>query len=53
MNGFLGGEWNERGGYLAVTGSNAHFWVEVWFPELGWVPFDATPTADRLRGHTL
>jgi protein-glutamine gamma-glutamyltransferase len=47
VNGFLGGEWNERGGYLAVTGNNAHSWVEVWFPGLGWVPFDATPTADR------
>jgi transglutaminase-like putative cysteine protease len=43
VNGFLGGEWNENGRYLAVTGNNAHSWVEVWFPEWGWVPFDATP----------
>jgi transglutaminase-like putative cysteine protease len=47
VNGFLGGEWNARGGYLAVTGNNAHSWVEVWFPELGWVPFDPTPAAER------
>ncbi len=47
VNGFLGGEWNERAGYLAVTGNNAHSWVEVFFPELGWVPFDGTPVADR------
>jgi protein-glutamine gamma-glutamyltransferase len=47
VNGFLGGEWNERGSYLAVTGNNAHSWVEVWFPELGWVPFDGTPAAGR------
>lgn len=47
VNGFMGGEWNERAGYLAVTGNNAHSWVEVWFPELGWVPFDATPPAAR------
>lgn len=47
VNGFLGGEWNESGGYLAVTGNSAHSWVEVWFPDLGWVPFDATPPAGR------
>lgn len=47
VNGFLGGEWNDRGGYLAVTGNNAHSWVEVWFAGLGWVRFDGTPAADR------
>lgn len=47
VNGFMGGEWNARAGYLAVTGNNAHSWVEVWFPEIGWVPFDATPPAAR------
>jgi transglutaminase-like putative cysteine protease len=50
VNGFLGGEWNSGAGYLAVTGDRAHSWVEVWFPEYGWVPFDPTPpgTADVL-----
>jgi len=43
VNGFLGGEWNEFGGYLAVTQNQAHSWVEVWFPEYGWVTFDPTP----------
>jgi len=43
VNGFLGGEWNDNGRYLAVTGNDAHSWVEVWFPESGWVPFDPTP----------
>lgn len=43
VTGFLGGEWNEFGSYLAVTENDAHSWVEVWFPELGWVPFDPTP----------
>jgi len=47
VNGFLGGEWNDNGQYLAVTGNNAHSWVEVWFPEWGWVTFDPTPPADR------
>lgn len=45
VTGFLGGEWNSYGGYLAVTGNDAHSWVEVWFPGAGWVPFDPTPAA--------
>ena len=43
VNGFLGGEWSEFGDYLAVTQNQAHAWVEVWFPGVGWVPFDPTP----------
>jgi transglutaminase-like putative cysteine protease len=43
VNGFLGGEWNQFGGYLAVTQNQAHSWVEVWFPGYGWVTFDPTP----------
>ncbi|HEX8395376.1 MAG TPA: transglutaminaseTgpA domain-containing protein [Longimicrobium sp.] len=43
VTGFLGGEWNPTGGYLAVTGNDAHSWVEVWFGGLGWVTFDPTP----------
>lgn len=45
VTGFLGGEWNDYGGYLAVTGNDAHSWVEAWFPGLGWVPFEPTPPA--------
>lgn len=43
VNGFLGGQWNDFGEYLAVTQNEAHSWVEVWFPGYGWVPFDPTP----------
>ncbi len=43
VNGFLGGRWNDFGGYLAVTQNEAHSWVEVWFPDYGWVQFDPTP----------
>lgn len=56
VNGFLGGEWNDGARYLAVTGNHAHSWVEAWFPEFGWVPFDPTPAgrgdvvADAGRG---
>lgn len=47
VTGFLGGEWNQFGRYLAVTGNDAHSWVEAWFPGLGWVPFDPTPPGSR------
>ena len=43
VNGFLGGEWNDYGGYLAVRSGDAHSWVEVWFDGVGWVTRDPTP----------
>ena len=43
VNGFLGGQWSEFGNYLVVTQNEAHSWVEVWFPNIGWVTFDPTP----------
>jgi hypothetical protein len=43
VNGFLGGEWNEYEGYVAVRAGDAHSWDEVFFPGKGWVTFDPTP----------
>jgi hypothetical protein len=43
VNGFLGGEWNEYGGYIAVRGGDAHSWVEIYFDGAGWVTWDPTP----------
>lgn len=33
----------QQGGAWLVTSHDAHAWVEVWFPGIGWVPFDPTP----------
>ncbi|MBI3089520.1 MAG: DUF3488 domain-containing protein [Candidatus Tectomicrobia bacterium] len=45
VTGFSGGEWNEFGGYYLVRQLDAHAWVEVHDPAVGWVPFDPTPAA--------
>lgn len=31
----------ERGVLTFKMGQGRHSWIEVWFPDLGWVPFDA------------
>ena len=43
VNGFLPGEYNDLGGDYIVRESDAHSWVEVYFPGVGWQVFDPTP----------
>jgi transglutaminase-like putative cysteine protease len=45
VNGFLPGEYNDLGGDYVVRASDAHSWVEVYFPGNGWIVFDPTPDA--------
>src|SRR5215470_8867195 len=45
VNGFLPGEYNDLGGDYIVRASDAHSWVEAYFPGNGWVVFDPTPPA--------
>ncbi|HEU4796433.1 MAG TPA: DUF3488 and transglutaminase-like domain-containing protein [Pyrinomonadaceae bacterium] len=50
VNGFLPGEYNEAAGAYTVRQSDAHSWVEVYFPESrSWVTFDPTPSAGRVN----
>ena len=50
VNGFLPGEYNEAAGAYTVRQSDAHSWVEVYFPESNsWVTFDPTPSAGRTE----
>lgn len=50
VNGFLPGEYNDAAGAYTVRQSDAHSWVEVYFPESqSWVTFDPTPAAGRVE----
>jgi transglutaminase-like putative cysteine protease len=46
--GYSSGQQVEDGVYR-VREMNAHAWVEVHFPEVGWVQFDPTPGGPRLQ----
>ena len=48
VNGFLPGEYNAAADAFTVRQSDAHSWVEVYFPQThSWVTFDPTPAAGR------
>jgi len=49
VNGFHLGELNEFNDYFIVRQSDAHSWVEGYFPGPGWVEFDSTPSGNSVR----
>ena len=51
--GFLPGQFNDVGGDYIVRASDAHAWVEAYFPEYGWITFDPTPPADQKPASLL
>jgi hypothetical protein len=46
INGFQTGQYNDVGGDFIVRASDAHSWVEVFFPSYGWLTFDPTPPSN-------
>lgn len=50
VSGYAQGEFDEASQSYRVRASNAHTWVEVYFPRYGWIQFEPTvsiPTVDR------
>ncbi len=45
VTGFRGGEFNDLTGQYVIRASDAHSWVEAYFPGSGWISFDPTPPA--------
>jgi transglutaminase-like putative cysteine protease len=45
VGGYLGGEYNELGGYYIVTDDKAHVWVEAYIEGSGWVRMDPSSFA--------
>ncbi|MBA2713889.1 MAG: DUF3488 domain-containing protein [Rubrobacteraceae bacterium] len=44
--GYAPGEYNPFTGLYDIKASDAHAWVEVYFPQYGWTTFDPTPSFD-------
>jgi transglutaminase-like putative cysteine protease len=42
VTGYGPGERNPFTGYYEVRYSDAHAWIEVYYPQVGWVPYDPT-----------
>ena len=43
VNGYGPGTYDEKLGRYVVKESDAHTWVEAYFPTYGWIPFEPTP----------
>lgn len=50
VSGYLPGTYNPFTGLYEVKTSEAHAWVEAFFPGTGWVPFDPTPGSSDPMG---
>lgn len=46
VSGYRGGEWDPNDKAWTIRADMAHLWVEVYFVDLGWIPFDPSPAAD-------
>ena len=47
INGFQMGQYNPVGDFYIIRAADAHSWVEIYFPAVGWVDFDPTPSSGQ------
>ncbi|MEK7793252.1 MAG: transglutaminase domain-containing protein, partial [Candidatus Hydrogenedentota bacterium] len=52
-NGYRGGTFDPSDRAYTVTQDMAHVWVEVYFPNHGWVIFDPSPKNDELDDRAI
>lgn len=52
VSGYRGGEWSSSDQSYTVRRNMAHLWVEVLFPEFGWVRFDPSPQRGEYSTNT-
>lgn len=52
-NGYRGGTFDPSDRAYTVTQDMAHVWVEVYFPNYGWVIFDPSPKSDELDDRAI
>jgi transglutaminase-like putative cysteine protease len=49
VTGFATGAWEAGEGRYRVAESDAHAWVEVYFPSYGWIEFEPTPSRSTFE----
>jgi transglutaminase-like putative cysteine protease len=47
--GYASGTYNLNSKRFVVTEADAHSWVEIYFPDIGWVPFEPTASRPQLE----
>lgn len=48
VGGYLGGEYNDIGGYYLITEERAHVWVEAWLEGSGWIRIDPSRLTENF-----
>ncbi len=46
VSGYRGGQYDEGSESYTISANMAHVWVEVFFPDHGWIVFDPSPILD-------
>lgn len=53
VTGFQSGTFNPLSGWYVIRASDAHSWVEAWFPGQGWMTLEPTPPDPNPPGFSV